>query len=101
MGIEEWWGILWIIAMFYAVLRGIPILKSANETLKPSNRHQEYIDAYHSVISHTIHKDVSAEKVRFWDSEARRLGGSTNYDEMMLEMEQDLNNGFDTGWWKE
>ena len=102
---DEWWGILWIIAMCYAVLRGIPIYKSANNILKPSNRFQEYIDAYHSVISFTTHKDVSAETVRFWDSEARRLsdeiGGNTNYDEMILELEQDLNNNFDTDWWKE
>jgi len=75
------------------------------DSKKKEERFKDYMAHYHSVIAFTIHKDVSAETVRFLDSEARRLsdeiGGHTNYDKMMLEMEQDLNNGFDTGWWKE
>ena len=49
------------------------------------------------VISFTIHKGVSAEVVRFWDSEARKLSDemSLNHDEIMLELE------IDTSWWKE
>ncbi len=102
MGIEEWFYILWIIAIFYVILRSVPVYYPSKEK---KDRFEEYRLAYQNVIAFTIHEDVSAEVVRWWDSEARRLsdtiGGHTNYDEMMLEMEQDLNNGFDTGWWKE
>ena len=79
--------------------------KARQDEKKKEELFENYMAHYHCVISFTIHKDVSAEIVRFWDSEARRLsdeiGGNTNYDEMILELEQDLNNNFDTGWWKE
>lgn len=105
-------AIIILIVLFYSVWKArrwkIHIeegLEIEFDSKKKYERFKHYMAAYHCVIAFTIHKDVSAEIVRFWDSEARRLsdeiGGNTNYDKMMLEMEQDLNNGFDTGWWKE
>ena len=40
---------------------------------KKKDRFEEYRLAYQNVIAFTIHKDVSAEVVRWWDSEATKV----------------------------
>ena len=105
MTLDEWFGILWISVMFYVILR-IVNEEGIIPSKKKKDRFEEYRLAYQNVISFTIHENVSAEVVRWWDSEARRLSdtigrnaGFPIYDEMMLEMEQV--EFFDTSWWKE
>ena len=80
--------------------------KSQRELKELGSLHKELLTKLeviqYLVISFTRNKDVSAEVVRYWDGEARKLFdelGWSNYDEnlngVMLELE------IDTSWWKE